>query len=101
MTRMNRCDRFKKEFNRIACSQYGLDNPKLISQSLGMLDMQELVYMFYLLDQKAGEVEVMLPLIFFDPEEPDEDVITRVMDLFKFSKKEAVRRLKKAELIDA
>ena len=77
ISRMNRCERFIKEFSQLAVKRYGLENPRLISQSLGCLDWCEVVRLFCLLRQKGGDV-----------------------GLVNMTESKAKERLKKAQRID-
>jgi hypothetical protein len=67
-----------------------------------MHDGWEQVYLYILIrdgDDEASEVELMLPTLFFDPEEPEEDAIERVVELLGITESEAIARLRRADLL--
>lgn len=102
MTRMGRCARFIGEFSKDAVRIHGKPFKKALSpMGLGEHEGFETVFLFgVVLDSRREQVEVMLPSpLFFDPEEPESDLIERVQELFDLSKAVAKKRLKKAELI--
>lgn len=100
--RMDRCARFVKEFGKDAVRTYGKPFKSVLApMGLGQHELTQMVFLFgTVVDSKLEEFEVVLPSpIFFDPEESPPDTIERVMDLFDLTKRQATKRLKKAELL--
>lgn len=98
--RMSRSERFIEEFNETACEIADmLHFPCVGSQALGFGNGEQ-VHLYIRMDWQGRSEEMMDETVYFDPEEGDEDLIERVVDLFKIEEEEAVARLKKAELID-
>src|SRR3972149_856297 len=96
--RMGRCERFIDEFNDDACRAFVLRGSHIKVQRLDMMEGWEQVYLFFAVqdaDAPDGTTELILPTLFFDPEEPEEDMIERVMDLFGLDESMALERLKK------
>ncbi len=105
IARLNRCERYIEEFNEDARRDYGPreEHKHFFKRySLGMGD-DELVHMYYSTDPNEEEPQEFMalepPHIFFDPEEPYEDCISRVEEIYQLTREEAVARLRKAELI--
>lgn len=98
--RANRCDRFIQEFNADAClrDDHG-DLPGFHSQHLAMRDSDEMVYLYVMLRWREREYELMMDYIFFDPEEPEPDMVKRVCEQLGIEADEAEERLRKADLI--
>lgn len=102
IARTTRCERFVAEFDADAVSRFGLKGSFVVSQHLGTQDGWEQVFLFVLVRDGEGaetEVELMLPVLFFDPEETDEDAIARIGDLFAIEPADARRRLARAGLV--
>jgi hypothetical protein len=100
IVRMERNERFINAFNELACEKYSFrEFPCFKQQSLG--DDCEMVRMFVMIENRGREEELMLPIIFFDPEEGfDWDIINRVCEVFDLEETEAKQMLRQAELID-
>lgn len=97
--RRNRCDRFVKEFSSDAVSIYGLHGFPFVEEcNLGTGD-DEQVHFYMMLRHGMKRVEVMLEIVFFNPEEPDAMTIGNVCDLFRIHEDDAISRLQKAKLV--
>ena len=101
ISRMNRCERFIQEFGDDADKRFNLsDFPCVIAQHLAMSYGNEAVYMYYDLHWNDHDDVLMRDLVLFEPETDRESTISRVCELFGLEEEEAIKRLKKAQLID-
>lgn len=100
VSRHNRCERFIAEFgNEAAGLGMYVDLPSFRCQNFGVRDSDECVYLFVGLEWQGADFELMEDTIYFDPEEPDEDMMARVAELLHLEEDEAERRLKVAGLM--
>ncbi len=100
MAQMDRCRRFIEEFNEDAVRLHG-HKPDEYPQGLGHHESWGQVFLYGSMnDGEGGQREFLFECpLFFDSEEPTEDRVERVMDLFDLTEAEARKRLKKAGLL--
>lgn len=98
ISRQSRCARFMHEFEEDLLKKHSMHGPCILDQSLGVFEGTEQVFLFISL--KSGEIEedLMLPYLFFDPEEPRQDSIERIVEQLGITPAMADRRFKKADL---
>lgn len=100
IARGDACDRFMAEFEKDIIKYYGLqDFLGFKSQALGVDELTGYVYLYVTFQHKEDEVELLLPTIFFDREEPYDDLINRLSDLLHIEADEAKARLVEADLL--
>jgi len=98
IARMNQGDRFLAEFEDDINALYDL-KPELTGSAV-FVEGEDVVRYAIRISDKNGRVETFLSdQIFFDPEEDDENLIERVMQVFNLTKREAKIRLARADLI--
>lgn len=104
ISRGNRCERYIKEFAETAKVLYapGPEGKKFFTAwSISFDEHTEQVKLYWCAKVDGKDV-AFIPdnaPIFFDPEEQDDDLIERTMDIFELDRKTATERLQKADLI--
>lgn len=92
--------RFIEEFEKDILKYYGLqDFPGMKSQAINADELTGCVYLYVTFQHKEDEVELMLPTIFFDPQESNIDLLSRLCDLLHMEADEAKTRLVEADLL--
>jgi hypothetical protein len=104
ISRMSRSQRFIEEFNEDAKRVYapGPEGQKVFcAWGIGFNEHTEQVELYWTakLDGKELDFVPSQVSVFFDPEEQDEDLVERVMDMFELDRETATQRLLKIELI--
>ena len=99
--RMDRAARFQQEFHEELQDHTLSDNPKILLKSQAFnQDIDGYLRLYVGLEVDGRHMEMMNDdVVFFDPEEPEEDMVCRVEELFELREDTARRRLKKAGLI--
>lgn len=102
MARMDRAARFRAEFHEELQDHVITDNPKILLKSQAFSqDIDGYLRLYVGLEVNGIRMEMMCDdNVFFDPDEPEEDLIERMTELYEMSEDTARRRLKKAGLID-
>ncbi len=96
--KMGRCAKFIAEFNKDACEALDLTGFRVVSHALNVQSGENVVRMYYKLENKDIGEELMMDQIIYCPEEDDEEVVERVTEMFGLDAATAKRRLKKAHL---
>jgi hypothetical protein len=106
IARMNRSERFIKEFGELAKSMYapGPEGQKVFPNwNIAFDSSSETVQLYWsntLDGVERSFIADSFP-VFFNPDEDDDDAIERVMDLFELKRDVAIERLKRSDLIYA
>ena len=98
ISRQSRCDRFINEFEEDLLKKHSIQNPCILGQSLGVFDATEQVFLFVSLQNGEIEEELIQPYPFFDPEEPSQDSIARIVEQLGITPAMAKKRFKRAGL---
>ena len=94
-SRMDRCNRFIGEFNETACNRFSFrEFSCFVRQSLG--ENEGVVRMFVVIENRGREEELMMPIVFFDPEDEHAWSVDRLVEFLDLSESKAERRLTKA-----
>lgn len=100
ISRMARADRFIKEFGDEILTNWALDVGCCItSRALAFDESSEMVHIFYGILRNGNQDELMSPVIFFNLEGDEEEMVQTVCEFVQIEEDEARKRLKKAELI--
>ena len=100
IAREERCGKFIKEFEADVVKLYGIKGDFVVLQELGTDGYLDQVFLYVTVLDSSGKRHCLCEnTIFFSTEDMREDMIDNVVNLLNISEEEAIRRLKKAELI--
>lgn len=94
---LSRVERFMKEFGEELKAHLLKDNPKILLMNQGFnADINNYLRLYVELDINGEGYELCADdVVFFDPEEPFEDMVERMGELYGMTEEEATERLRK------